>query len=140
MNHIYFTALRDGAGLAAEIAAMLGPDGAEPHVYIVEPSGAFEDEAEHQLAVIAKKGTSDPVIDGDACVMTDAAVGEGTYTFSTDSAAVAIGEYKLEFKATNGANVQYFPTNRTIPPLDAKSCTNARARSSRTSVFSRSMM
>jgi hypothetical protein len=44
MNHIYFTALRDGAGLAAEIAAMLGPDGAEPHVYIVEPSGAFEDD------------------------------------------------------------------------------------------------
>ena len=67
------------------------------------------------VTIIAKKGTSDPVIDGDACVMTDAAVGEGTYTFSTDSAAVPIGEYKLEFKATNGANVQYFPTNRTVP-------------------------
>ena len=34
---------RDGAGLAAEIAAMLGPDGAEPHVYVVEPTGSFED-------------------------------------------------------------------------------------------------
>ncbi|MEL7974980.1 NAD(+)--rifampin ADP-ribosyltransferase [Isoptericola sp. F-RaC21] len=44
MNHVYFTALRDGAGLAAEIAAMLGPDGAEPHVYLVEPTGAFEDD------------------------------------------------------------------------------------------------
>lgn len=33
MNHVYFTALRDGAGLAAEIAAMLGPDDAQPHVY-----------------------------------------------------------------------------------------------------------
>ena len=26
MNHIYFTALRDGAGLAAEIASELAPD------------------------------------------------------------------------------------------------------------------
>ena len=40
MNHIYFTALPDGAGLAAELAA---GDGA-PHVYIVEPTGAFEDD------------------------------------------------------------------------------------------------
>ncbi|MCW7991488.1 ribosomal subunit interface protein, partial [Streptomyces platensis subsp. clarensis] len=32
MNHIYFTALRDGAGLAAELAA---GDGA-PRVYVVE--------------------------------------------------------------------------------------------------------
>lgn len=40
MNHIYFTALRDGAGLAAELAA---GDGA-PRVYVVEPMGAFEDD------------------------------------------------------------------------------------------------
>lgn len=40
MNHIYFTALRDGAGLAAELAA---GDGA-PRVYVVEPTGAFEDD------------------------------------------------------------------------------------------------
>lgn len=40
MNHIYFTALRDGAGLAAELAA---GDGA-PHVYLVEPTGEFEDD------------------------------------------------------------------------------------------------
>ena len=44
MNHVYFTATRDGAGLAAEIAAMLGPDGAEPHVYRVEPTGPFEND------------------------------------------------------------------------------------------------
>ena len=44
MNHIYFTALRDGAGLAAEIAAMLGPEGARPHVYLVEPTGQFEND------------------------------------------------------------------------------------------------
>lgn len=36
MNHIYFTALRDGAGLAAELAA---GDGA-PRVYVVEPTGS----------------------------------------------------------------------------------------------------
>ncbi|WP_395659418.1 NAD(+)--rifampin ADP-ribosyltransferase [Nocardioides sp.] len=40
MNHVYFTALRDGAGLAAELAA---GDGA-PRVYVVEPTGAFEDD------------------------------------------------------------------------------------------------
>src|SRR6478735_8532414 len=40
MNHIYFTALRDGAGLAAELAA---GDGV-PRVYAVEPTGPFEDD------------------------------------------------------------------------------------------------
>ena len=40
MNHIYFTALRDGAGLAAELAA---GDGA-PRVYVVEPTGEFEND------------------------------------------------------------------------------------------------
>ncbi|OBC13432.1 ribosomal subunit interface protein [Mycobacterium sp. 852013-50091_SCH5140682] len=40
MNHIYFTALRDGAGLAAELAA---GDGA-PRVYEVEPTGEFEND------------------------------------------------------------------------------------------------
>jgi rifampin ADP-ribosylating transferase len=40
MNHIYFTALRNGAGLAAELAA---GDGA-PRVYEVEPTGEFEND------------------------------------------------------------------------------------------------
>lgn len=40
MNHIYFTALSDGAGLAAELAAGDG----EPRVYEVEPTGAFEND------------------------------------------------------------------------------------------------
>ncbi|MFJ8211984.1 NAD(+)--rifampin ADP-ribosyltransferase [Streptomyces sp. NPDC096033] len=40
MNHIYFTALRDGAGLAAELAAGDG----KPRVYVVEPTGAFEND------------------------------------------------------------------------------------------------
>ena len=40
MNHIYFTALRDGAGLAAELAAGDAP----PRVYLVEPTGPFEDD------------------------------------------------------------------------------------------------
>ncbi|OBB30667.1 ribosomal subunit interface protein [Mycolicibacterium peregrinum] len=40
MNHIYFTALRDGAGLAAELAA---GDGI-PRVYAVEPTGEFEND------------------------------------------------------------------------------------------------
>jgi len=40
MNHIYFTALRDGAGLAAELA----PGDGAPRVYRVEPTGAFEND------------------------------------------------------------------------------------------------
>jgi len=40
MNHVYFTALRDGAGLAAELA----PGEAAPRVYLVEPTGAFEND------------------------------------------------------------------------------------------------
>ena len=44
MNHIYFTALVSGAGLAAEIAAELAGGGAAPRVYIVEPTGPFEND------------------------------------------------------------------------------------------------
>ena len=40
MNHIYFTALPDGAGLAAELATGEG----SPRVYVVEPTGAFEND------------------------------------------------------------------------------------------------
>ena len=40
MNHIYFTATADGAGLAAELAA----GDAAPRVYVVQPTGAFEDD------------------------------------------------------------------------------------------------
>jgi hypothetical protein len=40
MNHVYFTALVDGAGLAAELAS---GDGA-PRVYLVEPTGPFVDD------------------------------------------------------------------------------------------------
>lgn len=38
MNHIYFTALPNGAGLAAEVAAM----DSVPHVYEIEPIGDYE--------------------------------------------------------------------------------------------------
>lgn len=44
MNHIYFTALVDGAGLAAEIAADLAKTDPTPRVYRVEPTGAYEDD------------------------------------------------------------------------------------------------
>jgi rifampin ADP-ribosylating transferase len=38
MNHIYFTALANGAGLAAELA----PGEGQARVYVVEPTGSFE--------------------------------------------------------------------------------------------------
>ena len=40
MNHIYFTALPKGAGLAAEMAAGDG----RPRVYLVQPTGPFEND------------------------------------------------------------------------------------------------
>ncbi len=40
MNHIYFTSLLSGAGLAAELVAV----DAAPRVYAVEPTGEFEDD------------------------------------------------------------------------------------------------
>ena len=40
MNHIYFTALPSGAGLAADLVKGDG----EGHVYIVEPTGSFEND------------------------------------------------------------------------------------------------
>ena len=44
MNHVYFTALVDGAGLAAEIAAELAGGAARARVYAVEPTGPFEND------------------------------------------------------------------------------------------------
>lgn len=40
MNHIYFTALANGAGLAAALA----PGDGRERVYIVEPTGSFEND------------------------------------------------------------------------------------------------
>ena len=40
MNHIYFTALVNGAGLAPALAKGRGQE----HVYIVEPAGSFEND------------------------------------------------------------------------------------------------
>ena len=40
MNHIYFTAIAKGAGLAAEMAKGRG----RPRVYIVEPTGEYEND------------------------------------------------------------------------------------------------
>ena len=56
MNHVYFTALVDGAGLAAELAADLAGEGSLPHVYRVEPTGSFE----HDPNVTDKKFPGNP--------------------------------------------------------------------------------
>jgi len=40
MNHIYFTGLANGAGLAAALAKGDGPE----RVYIIEPTGSFEND------------------------------------------------------------------------------------------------
>lgn len=40
MNHVYFTTVPKGAGLAAEMARGAG----RPRVYVVAPTGAFEDD------------------------------------------------------------------------------------------------
>ena len=58
MNHIYFTALPNGAGLAAEVAAL---DDSEPHVYEVEPTGPYEND---RMSPTRSSRKSDPVISG----------------------------------------------------------------------------
>ena len=52
MNHIYFTAIANGAGLAAALANGDGPE----RVYIVEPTGPFE----HDPNVTNKKFPGNP--------------------------------------------------------------------------------
>ncbi len=52
MNHIYFTAIANGAGLAAALANGNGPE----RVYIVEPTGTFE----HDPNVTDKKFPGNP--------------------------------------------------------------------------------
>lgn len=52
MNHIYFTAIKDGAGFAAQMAVGSEP----PRVYLVEPMGEFEDDPN----VTDKKFTGNP--------------------------------------------------------------------------------
>jgi len=44
MNHIYFTSNVQGAALAAEIAVELSEREAVPRVYVVEPTGEFEND------------------------------------------------------------------------------------------------
>jgi len=43
-NNIYFTALMDTAVWGAELAAALAEIGERGHIYVVEPSGPFEDD------------------------------------------------------------------------------------------------
>ena len=44
MNNVHFTALRNGAGLAAELAVEPTGGGAEPRVHEVDPTGPYEDD------------------------------------------------------------------------------------------------
>lgn len=66
------------------------------------------------VTMTARKGTV-TAIDGGICTITDAEAGQGEYEFDAESAGIAVGEYKLEFKGTVGSDVYYFPTNRTNP-------------------------
>ena len=44
MNHIYFTASLETAAWGAELAAALGGQDRRGNVYVVEPTGPFEDD------------------------------------------------------------------------------------------------
>ena len=44
LNHTYFTALVDTAVWGAELATALAGSGERGHIYVVEPTGAFEDD------------------------------------------------------------------------------------------------
>ena len=44
MNHIYFSALVEPAAWGAELATALGGEEGRGHIYVVEPTGPFEDD------------------------------------------------------------------------------------------------
>ena len=77
MNHIYFTAIANGAGLAAALAKGDGPE----RVYIVEPTGSFENDPN----VTDKKFPGNP-----------------TRSYRTDAPLKIIGEVKDWMKQTPG--------------------------------------
>jgi rifampin ADP-ribosylating transferase len=43
-NNVYFTALVDTAAWGAELASALAGEGGRGHIYVVEPTGPFEDD------------------------------------------------------------------------------------------------
>jgi hypothetical protein len=43
-NHVYFAALLEPAIWGAELAVALGPRSCRAHIYVVEPTGPFEDD------------------------------------------------------------------------------------------------
>jgi rifampin ADP-ribosylating transferase len=43
-NHVYFSALLEPAIWGAELAVALNNDGGKGHVYVIEPTGPFEDD------------------------------------------------------------------------------------------------
>lgn len=44
LHHLYFTALVETAARGAELATALAGSGERGHIYVVEPTGAFEDD------------------------------------------------------------------------------------------------
>jgi len=77
MNHIYFTAIANGAGLAAALAKGDGPE----RVYIVEPTGSFENDPN----VTGKKFPGNP-----------------TRSYRTDAPLKIVGEVTDWVKQTPG--------------------------------------
>jgi rifampin ADP-ribosylating transferase len=76
MNHIYFTAIANGAGLAAALAKGDGPE----RVYIVEPTGSFENDPN----VTDKKFPGNP-----------------TRSYRTDAPLKIVGEVKEWMRITS---------------------------------------
>ena len=82
MNHIYFTAIANGAGLAAALSKGDGPE----RVYIVEPAGGFENDPN----VTDKKFPGNP-----------------TRSYRTDAPLKIIGEVKDWVRITPGQLKQW---------------------------------
>lgn len=72
---------------------------------------------EWTVTVTARKGTSAPVIDDEACTLlanqSTTGKGKGYYTFTSTTADIPVGTYNLEFKGVTPANaVYYFPKSK----------------------------
>lgn len=72
---------------------------------------------EWTVTVTARKGSSAPVIDDEACTLAGSQAttgkGKGSYAFTSTTANIPVGTYDLEFKGVTPANaVYYFPKSK----------------------------
>jgi hypothetical protein len=91
-----------------------GASGAVITVTLYDANGIVDLTGYTSIKMTARKGGATPVLDH--IVMTinpDPTTGKASYAFDATTSNIAVGQYSLEFKATDPTgDVQYFPVNK----------------------------